>query len=73
MANNVFCAILKSAGIRRLLSIIPIFGGSRPGKTTVLVMAVIYRDLRFAGSRHVVYRYRAKKETRSSEKLGYHQ
>jgi phage terminase large subunit len=42
-----------------------LFGGSRSGKTTVLVMAIIYRALRFAGSRHLICRYRAK-DTRSS-------
>jgi phage terminase large subunit len=42
-----------------------LFGGSRSGKTTVLVMAVIYRALRFDGSRHLICRYRAK-DARSS-------
>jgi hypothetical protein len=42
-----------------------LYGGSRSGKTTVLVMAVIYRALRFAGSRHLICRYRAK-DSRSS-------
>jgi PBSX family phage terminase large subunit len=37
-----------------------LFGGSRSGKTTVLVMAVAYRALRFAGSRHLICRLRAK-------------
>jgi hypothetical protein len=41
-----------------------LFGGSLPGKTTVLVMAVIYRALRFAGRRHLGCRYQAK-DTRS--------
>jgi phage terminase large subunit len=42
-----------------------LFDWSRLGKTTVLVMAVIYRALRFAGSRHLICRYRAK-DARSS-------
>jgi phage terminase large subunit len=52
--------LLKS-GAKHIL----LFGGSRSGKTTVLVMAVIYRALRFAGSRHLICRYRAK-DARSS-------
>ena len=42
-----------------------LFGGSRSGKTTVLVMAVIFRAIRYAGSRHLICRYRAK-DARSS-------
>ena len=42
-----------------------LFGGSRSGKTTVLVMTIIYRALRFGGSRHLICRYRAK-DARSS-------
>ena len=53
-------ALLKS-GAKHIL----LFGGSRSGKTTVLVMAIIYRALRFAGSRHLICRYRAK-DARSS-------
>jgi PBSX family phage terminase large subunit len=52
--------LLKS-GAKHIL----LFGGSRSGKTTVLVMAVMYRALRFAGSRHLICRYRAK-DARSS-------
>jgi hypothetical protein len=52
--------LLKS-GAKHIL----LFGGSRSGKTTVLVMALIYRALRFAGSRHLICRYRAK-DARSS-------
>ena len=52
--------LLKS-GAKHIL----LFGGSRSGKTTVLVMAIIYRALRFAGSRHLICRYRAK-DVRSS-------
>jgi PBSX family phage terminase large subunit len=48
-------ALLK-AGAKHIL----LFGGSRSGKTTVLVMAIIYRAIRFAGSRHLICRYRAK-------------
>jgi len=53
-------ALLRS-GAKHIL----LFGGSRSGKTTVLVMAIIYRALRFAGSRHLICRYRAK-DARSS-------
>jgi PBSX family phage terminase large subunit len=53
--------LLVKGGAKHIL----LFGGSRSGKTTVLVMAVIYRALRFAGSRHLICRYRAK-DARSS-------
>jgi hypothetical protein len=53
-------ALLKGGAKHMLL-----LGGSRSGKTTVLVMAVLYRALRFAGSRHLICRYRAK-DARSS-------
>ena len=53
-------ALLKG-GAKHIL----LFGGSRSGKTTVLVMALIYRALRFAGSRHLICRFRAK-DARSS-------
>jgi len=52
--------LLKSGAIHILL-----FGGSRSGKTTVLVMAIIFRALMYAGSRHLICRYRAK-DARSS-------
>jgi len=52
--------LLKS-GAKHIL----LFGGSRSGKTTVLVMAIIFRALRYAGSRHLICRYRAK-DARSS-------
>jgi len=42
-----------------------LYGGSRSGKTTVLVMAILFRALRYAGSRHLICRYRAK-DARSS-------
>jgi PBSX family phage terminase large subunit len=53
--------VLLKGGAKHIL----LFGGSRSGKTTVLVMAIIYRALRFAGSRHLICRYRAK-DARSS-------
>jgi PBSX family phage terminase large subunit len=53
-------ALLKS-GAKHIL----LFGGSRSGKTTVLVMAIIFRALMYAGSRHLICRYRAK-DARSS-------
>ncbi len=42
-----------------------LFGGSRSGKTTVLVMAIIFRACKYSGSRHLICRYRAK-DARSS-------
>lgn len=42
-----------------------LFGGNRSGKTTVLVMALIYRAVAYPGSRHLICRYRAK-DARSS-------
>ncbi len=53
-------ALLKS-GAKHIL----LFGGSRSGKTTVLVMAIIFRSLCYAGSRHLICRLRAK-DARSS-------
>jgi hypothetical protein len=53
--------LLLKSGAKHIL----LFGGSRSGKTTVLVMAIIYRALCFAGSRHLICRYRAK-DARSS-------
>jgi phage terminase large subunit len=52
---------LLKGGAKHIL----LFGGSRSGKTTVLVMALIYRALRFTGSRHLICRLRAK-DARSS-------
>lgn len=52
--------LLKSSAKHVLL-----FGGSRSGKTTVLVMAIIYRAIAYPGSRHLICRYRAK-DARSS-------
>jgi phage terminase large subunit len=53
-------ALLKS-GAKHIL----LYGGSRSGKTTVLVMAIIFRAIKYAGSRHLICRYRAK-DARSS-------
>jgi len=53
-------ALLKG-GAKHIL----LFGGSRSGKTTVIVMAIIFRALLYAGSRHLICRYRAK-DARSS-------
>jgi len=53
-------AMLKG-GAKHIL----LFGGSRSGKTTVIVMAIIFRALVYAGSRHLICRYRAK-DARSS-------
>ncbi|AEF84242.1 phage terminase, large subunit, PBSX family [Treponema primitia ZAS-2] len=52
---------LVKGGAKHIL----LFGGSRSGKTTVLVMVIVYRAIRFAGSRHLICRYRAK-DARSS-------
>jgi PBSX family phage terminase large subunit len=52
---------LIASGAKHIL----LFGGSRSGKTTVIVMAIIYRAIRYAGSRHLICRLRAK-DTRSS-------
>ena len=53
-------ALLKS-GAKHIL----LFGGSRSGKTTVLIMAIIFRALIYTGSRHLICRFRAK-DARSS-------
>ncbi|GHU67476.1 hypothetical protein FACS189447_09690 [Spirochaetia bacterium] len=52
---------LVKGGAKHIL----LFGGSRSGKTTVLVMVIIFRALMYAGSRHLICRYRAK-DARSS-------
>jgi len=52
---------LIKSGAKHIL----LFGGSRSGKTTVLVMVIIFRALFYAGSRHLICRYRAK-DARSS-------
>jgi PBSX family phage terminase large subunit len=59
-AQSKALRLIKS-GAKHIL----LFGGSRSGKTTVLVMAVIYRAVRYAGSRHLICRLRAK-DARSS-------
>lgn len=53
-------ALLKSGAKHVLL-----FGGSRSGKTTILVIVIIYRAARYPGSRHLVCRLRTK-DARSS-------
>jgi hypothetical protein len=53
--------LLLKGGAKHIL----LFGGARSGKTTVLAMAIIYRALRFAGSRRLICRHRAK-DARSS-------
>jgi PBSX family phage terminase large subunit len=52
---------LVKGGAKHIL----LFGGSRSGKTTVLVMVIVYRAVRFSGSRHLICRLRAK-DARSS-------
>jgi hypothetical protein len=52
---------LLGSGAKHIL----LFGGSRSGKTTVLVMAIIYRAIQYDGSRHLICRLRAK-DARSS-------
>lgn len=42
-----------------------LFGGSRSGKTTLLVMVIIYRAIQYIGSRHLICRLRIK-DARSS-------
>ncbi|MBI9103743.1 MAG: terminase [Spirochaetales bacterium] len=37
-----------------------LFGGSRSGKTTLLVMVIIFRAIRYPGSRHLICRLRLK-------------
>jgi PBSX family phage terminase large subunit len=52
---------LVKGGAKHIL----LFGGSRSGKTTVLVMVLVFRSLAYPGSRHLICRYRAK-DARSS-------
>ena len=52
--------LLKSGAKHVLL-----FGGSRSGKTTILVIVIIFRAVRYAGSRHLICRLRTK-DARSS-------
>jgi hypothetical protein len=60
LVQKAALALIKG-GAKHIL----LFGGSRSGKTTVLVMVIIFRAIRYAGSRHLICRLRAK-ETRSS-------
>jgi len=53
-------SLLKSGAKHVLL-----FGGSRSGKTTILVIVIIFRAARYAGSRHLICRLRTK-DARSS-------
>jgi hypothetical protein len=52
---------LIKSGAKHIL----LFGGSRSGKTTILVMALLFRALAYPYSRHLMCRYRAK-DARSS-------
>ncbi|GHV80987.1 hypothetical protein AGMMS49944_27780 [Spirochaetia bacterium] len=52
---------LVKGGAKHIL----LFVGARSGKTTVLVMVMVYRAIWFAGSRHLICRLRAK-DARSS-------
>jgi len=55
VAQRRALGLIKS-GIKHIL----LFGGSRSGKTTLLVMVIIYRSLRYPGSRHLICRLRLK-------------
>jgi len=52
--------LLKTKALHILL-----YGGSRSGKTVVLVMGLVFRAIKYPGSCHLVCRYRAK-DARSS-------
>lgn len=52
---------LLGSGAKHIL----LFGGSRSGKTTILVIAIIYRAVRYPESRHLICRLRTK-DARSS-------
>jgi PBSX family phage terminase large subunit len=52
---------LLKGGAKHIL----LFGGSRSGKTTILVIVIIYRAVRYQGSRHLICRLRTK-DARSS-------
>ncbi len=63
---------LPTSAQRKALSLVKskakhilLFGGSRSGKTTLLVMVLIYRSLQYPGSRHLICRLRLK-DARSS-------
>ena len=59
-AQRVALGLIKSTAKHILL-----FGGSRSGKTTLLVMVLIYRAIQYPGSRHLICRLRLK-DARSS-------
>lgn len=69
LAENVFRPTRVQKGALKLLSSgakhILLFGGSRSGKTTILVIALVYRSIRYPGSRHLICRLRTK-DARSS-------
>ena len=69
IAGNVFQPTRVQRAALRLLKSgakhILLFGGSRSGKTTILVIVIIYRAVRYAGSRHLICRLRTK-DARSS-------
>ncbi len=59
-AQRAALSLIKSSAKHILL-----FGGARSGKTTILVLTLIFRSLRYPGSRHLVCRLRLK-DARSS-------
>ncbi|MDA3938253.1 MAG: hypothetical protein PF693_02950 [Spirochaetia bacterium] len=59
-AQRAALSLIKS-GAKHIL----LFGGARSGKTTILVLAIIFRSLRYPGSRHLICRLRLK-DARSS-------
>ncbi len=59
-AQREALSLIKSSAKHILL-----FGGARSGKTTILVLALIFRSLRYPGSRHLICRLRLK-DARSS-------
>jgi phage terminase large subunit len=59
-AQRKALSLVKSTAKHILL-----FGGSRSGKTTLLVMVLIYRAIQYPGSRHLICRLRLK-DARSS-------
>ncbi|MDA3938326.1 MAG: phage terminase large subunit [Spirochaetia bacterium] len=59
-AQRAALSLIKS-GAKHIL----LFGGARSGKTTIHVLALIFRSLRYPGSRHLICRLRLK-DARSS-------
>jgi phage terminase large subunit len=59
-AQREALSLIKSSAKHILL-----FGGARSGKTTIVVLALIFRSLRYPGSRHLICRLRLK-DARSS-------